>query len=217
MVSKLADCIRRLLSNALTTYAIMSQPLEPYPRQPALPFRKSRSRKAGALFFVLVLLTYAGLARVLFDTEAMAKPGGVVSLSFVWSVPFAVGALSVAIGRWCGSDDWVRCAVFIPMAVLGLGLVISMVTRTEAVICVIMAVPLMILATTLGGGLAHLILPKNRKDYRLHVTLAAFLPYFTAAVEGSLHWPTETKTIEDTIVIHAPAELIWKPAGGANG
>ncbi len=188
----------------------MSKPLDPYPRRPPLPFRQSRARKAGALVFVIVLLVYAALARLLFDTQAMGKSGGVVSLSFVWSVPFALGVLSVALGRWGGSDRWVQHAVVIPLAVLGLGLLISMATGMEAVICIVMATPVMLVATLLGGALAQLFLPENRKDYRLHVTLAAFLPYLTAVLEGSLHWPVETKSIEDTIVIHASAELIWQ-------
>ncbi len=188
----------------------MFKPLEPYPRRPPLPFRMSRARKAGAISSILVLLVYAGLARVMFDTAVLEKSGGVVSLSFVWSMPFAVGALSVAIGRWCGTDGWVRCAAGIPAAVLGLGFVISLVTKVEAAMCVVMAAPIMLLATALGGGLAHLFLPKNRNDYRLQMTLMVFLPYLTAVVEGSLHWPTETKDIEDTIVIHASPELIWQ-------
>lgn len=79
--------------------------------------------------------------RFVFTMDLFRQAGGVVSLSFVLSMPFACGALSVAIGRWLGSDNWVMQAVSIPLAALLLGLVI----------CVIMAAPLLVTACVLDG------------------------------------------------------------------
>lgn len=61
----------------------------------------------------------------------------------------------------------------------------------------------------LGGLLAHFLLPRNHPKPRLHITLAVFLPVAAAWGESALRWPSETKTITNTIHIQAPAEVIW--------
>jgi phosphoribosylglycinamide formyltransferase-1 len=174
-----------------------------------IPFKVSRNRRIAAMVSIALPLLYAGFFRWIFNTELLREAGGVVSLAFIWSVPFAVGALCVAIGRWSGSDNLVRYAVFVPCVVLILGLLICLVTKMEAAICVIMAAPIMIGCTLLGGLLADFLLPRNCDDSRLKVTFIVFLPFIAAYVEGSCRWPTETKAIETTITIDAPAETIW--------
>ncbi len=178
------------------------------PKDP-LPFRNSRHRRISAIVSIFIILIYAGFFRWAFATPAMFKSGGVVSLSFIWSVPFACGFLSVAIGRWAGSDNWILHSIALPVGALILGLVISVVLKFEAVICVIMASPILVVAAVIGGFLGHFVLPRNSADKRLQVTFAVFLPFLCAYAESMLHWPTETKAIGNTIDIQAPPEVIW--------
>ena len=182
---------------------------KPPPLPPPVTFRESRSRRISALVSGVILLIYAGFFRWAFAEAWMKDSGGVVSMSFIASVPFACGALSVAIARWSGHDRWLVPAVIGPCSALLLGLVICIVMKIEAMICVNMAAPILIGAAILGGLLAHALLPKNSKDYRLLLTFAVFLPFIAAHLEGSLHWPTETKAIRNTVLIDAPAEKIW--------
>jgi hypothetical protein len=157
----------------------------------------------------IIILLYAAFFRFAFTLDIFRQVGGVVSLSFVLSVPFACGALSVAIGRWVGSDNWVVQAIFIPVAVLILGLVICVVARIEAVICVIMAAPLLVVACVLGGIAAHLLLPRNNPKPKFYCSLILCLPLLSSYVEGWFIWPTETTSITNTITIDAPADRIW--------
>ena len=92
---------------------------------------------------------------------------------------------------------------------LTLGLLICLAAKFEAAICIIMGAPILYMGAIWGGFIAHLLLPRNSDDYRLHVTFIVFLPFILAYVEGSLSWPTQIKAIENTITIQAPAELIW--------
>lgn len=182
---------------------------QPPPLPGPLTFHKSRSRRISAVVSGVILLFYAGFFRWAFAEPGMADAGGVVSLSFIASVPFACGAISVAIARWSGNDHWFVPAIVGPCSALMIGLVICIVLKIEAMICVIMAAPILIAAAILGGLLAHALLPKNARDCRLQLTFTVFLPFLAAWLEGSLHWPTETKAIENTIIIHAPADRIW--------
>lgn len=132
-----------------------------------------------------------------------------MSVAFVWSVPFAVGALCVAIGRWRGSDAWWQHAIGGPAMVLLLGCLICLVTKWEALMCIVMALPIMLGGGVLGGLLAHWLLPRSRPAPRLYVSFAVFLPLIAAAVESSLHWPAEFKAIETVVEIAAPPEAVW--------
>ena len=185
-------------------------PRRPWHQPPPLPLRESRARKTGRLVTVLLLLAYGALARVLFDTSVFHGSGKVVGWSFIFAVPCAIGMLGVAIGRWAGSDRWITDGVGIPWIVIIAGCLLSVLFQLEAAICLLMASPFLFGATFIGAGLANFLLPKNRDDYRLHVTLIALFPYLAACGEGWLQWPTETKTITDTIEIAAPAEIIWQ-------
>lgn len=175
-----------------------------------VPFSASRSRRIAALVSAAILLLYAGFFRWAFATESMVKSGGVVSLSFIWGVPFALGALSVALGRWYGSDRWIYPALLCPAGVITAALAICLVTKIEAAVCVIMAAPILYAGAILGGLIAHALLPRNRDDRRLYLSFAVFLPLIASYVEGSLRWPMEIKAIENTITIHASAEQIWQ-------
>jgi hypothetical protein len=56
---------------------------------------------------------------------------------------------------------------------------------------------------------AHALLPRNGPRPHLQVTFAVFIPFVAAWIEGSMDWPSETKSITNTIVIEASAEEIW--------
>lgn len=171
--------------------------------------KSERPRRVAAITSGAIILIYAGFFRWAFASPWLAESGGVVSMSFIFSVPLGFGALSVALGRWYGSDNWVQHALILPSVTLIIGLVICIMTRLEAMVCVIMAAPILFLSAFLGGLIAHSLLPRNRPLHGLHVSLAVFLPFVAAWVESSLDWPTENKAITNTLHINAPAERIW--------
>jgi hypothetical protein len=184
-------------------------PPEQAGRQSTHPAARTKARRAAGIVSAAIILFYAGFFRWAFAQPWLGDSGGVVSLSFIVSVPFACGALSVAIGRWLGSDDWFKHAMMVPLTTLALGLLLCLMLGIEAAICIVMAIPLLLIAVVLGGLMAHSLLPRNFPFPRLQVTLLVFLPLITAMLEGTLHWPSEKKAITNSIVINASAETIW--------
>lgn len=176
---------------------------------PPLPLSHSRARRISAIVTICLALLYGAFFRWAFTLNAFKSTGGLVSLSFIWSVPFALGSLSVAIGRWWGSDKWAYQAMGGPALALAIGLVICIIARVEAIICVLMAVPLLFPATILGGVLTHFLLPKNRPN-KLLVSIISILPILSAQLESNTSWPTTIKAIENTIEIDSSPEEIWK-------
>ena len=183
----------------------LREPLPP----PLPPSQTERSRRVGGITALLLLLLFAGFYRWVFETSLMKSAGGVVSLAFIFGVPFALGALSVALARWRGIDQWLLPAVVLPTVVLTIGVITCFLTKVEALICIIMAAPVLFVGAILGGLLAHALLPKNNKETRLYLPLILCLPMLLTGVENAFHWPTEIKAIQDSIVIHAPASTVW--------
>jgi len=174
------------------------------------PARKwTKAKNASAITTVVIVLAYGSFFRWFFTWELMEKAGGVVSMAFIFSVPMACGVIAVAIGRIFGSEKWWLHAIVIPGATLMAGLALTIIFKIEAVICVVMALPIVMGGAVLGGLLGHVLLPLESSRQRLHVTFAVFLPFIAAWIEGSMHWPSETKAITNTIEINAPAEKIW--------
>jgi hypothetical protein len=171
--------------------------------------QKKKPRKTAAITAGIIVLLYGAFFRWVFGTPWLEAAGGVVSTSFILSVPLACGFLCVAIGRLFGSDNWSIYALLVPVIAICYGLIISLVTKIEAMICVIMAAPILLGAIVLGGFIGHCILPRNKNHPRLYVSFAMFLPFAAAWFESSLGWPTEMRSITNTIIINAPAENIW--------
>lgn len=169
----------------------------------------TKARTVSAITAAAIVLVYGAFFRWAFTWELMEAAGGVVSLAFIFSVPLACGVVSVAIGRMLGSNKWWLFAQVIPCLAILFGLILTIIFRIEAVICVVMALPIVLGASVLGGLLGHVFLPSNDTRPHLHVTFAVFLPFIAAWIEGSMHWPSEHKAITNTIEINAPAEAIW--------
>lgn len=182
------------------------------PATPPLPpkSRKEKWRDGLVVTSILILLPYAGIFYVLFHRGSlMREAGGLVSCAFLFSVPFALGALSVGIARWRGSERWFYSSVVGPSIALTACIVICYLTKMEAILCIIMAAPALYGGSILGGLIAHFLLPRKGSRGELQITLAVLLPFAAAAVEGSLAWTPQIRSIENTIVIHAPPERIW--------
>jgi len=179
------------------------------PVPPESPVLAKRAGARATAWIILSLLAVAGIFRLLFGADMLKGAGGLVSLSFLFWVPFAVGAASVAIERWRGGNRWFLPAVVVPTVVLSLGTLLCLFTKLEAMICVVMALPILYASAILGGLIAHSLLPRNDRGARLYLSLALLLPFAAAGLESTLRWPAETRAIEDTIVIRAPASLIW--------
>jgi len=96
------------------------------------------------------------------------------------------------------------------MAVLPvlLMVLITLLMRIEGLICIVFVLPIALVFGILGGLAARLVLRRNqgKKTAMLSIALA---PLLMLAIE--LHVPEhfETRTVETTILIHAPATVIW--------
>ncbi|MCB9137729.1 MAG: hypothetical protein H6642_05210 [Caldilineaceae bacterium] len=159
-----------------------------------------------------IALIYGLFIRWLFGQEGAAGWLTTLSLGFLLFLPLVIGALTVGLapGAWREQRAFVLfmpwLAVVIIVAVIGL-------LQWEAVICIVMALPLFLPLASLGGWLFRL---KHDDDpdrsppaELLAIALLALLPLIVAPLESRLPQPDSYHVVANSIVIDAPVAVVW--------
>jgi hypothetical protein len=125
----------------------------------------------------------------------------VLSYSFLLFVPLAVGYLAVFPST---RPSWFYM-IFAPWLPTFLGVAASWVAGWEGAICVIIALPLLLIIASLGGVAAGI---SNRRRAH-HALLVTVLPFIVAAAEHGLPRPIRIEKNVTEIVIGAPPAAVW--------
>jgi hypothetical protein len=162
-----------------------------------------------------VSLVYGIVARLMFgigsfDISDDAQGGfwtktfSVMSVAFLFGVPFAMGFAAVYLAR---IREWTR-ALWFPqlsaLAALGLALLFAI----EGLICVVFWLPAYVLLTALGGLLAWFVLQRQRRNSVLGVVL--MLPYGVAVTEQAIPPELQKRRVDTFIDIQAPPSAVWE-------
>ena len=167
----------------------------------------TKKRPWGRVLIVLgVALLYALFARLVFGRTDLIDFFPIVSLSFLTLIPMAFGALTTFLGyRFCGpSAYWVYVA---PMVVTVIGFTCSFVVHLEALLCLVVASPIMLPMAMIGGRIMAWILYHRSKN--LFVSIFVLLPFAVAPIEARWKAAPELVSIEDSIRINASPAEIW--------
>ncbi len=154
-------------------------------------------------------LLYGTIARMVFRQGAPEDSFVTLSLAFLFLVPLAVGALTI---WWSPEPDrrqW-RSAIFVPWWACGIAALIVWLFFIEALICVLMALPILLLMSSLGGLTMCAFL--RRRAGRGSGTMLGILllaPYLVAPLEGQFALSDQWNTVETQIEIQADAATVW--------
>ena len=172
------------------------------------PFRQT-------LLGLAVGLVYGLVCRLLFNMKGYTSTGlneglwAIMSLSFIFLVPMALGFLVI----WFGESEkrWVR-RVFQPW-LAGLAFMsAAIVFHLEGFICVILWLPLVWFMSSLGGLLAGVLRDARASDgsKRLCVAVVALLPFVAGPLESLRERETEIRTAHTSIEIAATPAQVWR-------
>jgi hypothetical protein len=173
------------------------------------------NRRASVWLLSIAIGLFYGLSlRLAFGQKLWQANAGlwIMTISFLAVVPLAMGYLTVSIyglasARTGKKISWGMCCL-LPVSSVLLTLVTTLLFRIEGLICIVFLVPIAVIFGIIGGLTAGFIQRRDRsgKTAMLSVALA---PLLILAVE--LHIPErfETRTVETSILIHAPAQTIW--------
>lgn len=166
---------------------------------------------------MLAGVTYGLVARWAFDHKDGQPPAwlgqafAALSIAFLFLVPAALGALAIAFGspRLRSSPlAWIA-APWLPT----LALVVGMgALAWEGLICLVMALPVFLGMSSVGGLCAGLLLAlrASRRAARGGVAAGfALLPFLFAPVEARLPLPTVERVVTTETVIAASPEQVW--------
>ena len=132
-----------------------------------------------------------------------------MSFSFLFLGPFLAGAITVAQGasrepwtlRECGVNAWIPIAFNLALAIA---------VKWEGMICAIFIVPPALVSAAAGGMIAGAVQRHlHRRAARTTMYCLAAVPLLLAMVETRLNQPLETRIVRNSILIHAPAPVIW--------
>ena len=171
-----------------------SRPPDP---EEALPMRKRYPILAGAAFGVVL--------RVMFSGEG-GSPWSAMSAPFIYVAPILVGMLTVYLAERQHRRSW-NYYVFAPLAATSLFVIGTLLLFLEGWICALVIIPMFAVLGSLGGVVMGLVCRLTNWPRR---TLHGFAVVpMLLAVGVDLPTPTGLGVIERSVVIGAPAAVVW--------
>ncbi len=107
----------------------------------------------GPVVATVMALAYGVSGELIFkQTDANDLLMGTLSISFLFLIPFGIGALTIALSPTQRKRSW-PYVIFAPWVVCTLLGVLVLILSLEAWICVAMGLPLFFVMSSLGGAL----------------------------------------------------------------
>ncbi|SES83410.1 SRPBCC family protein [Hymenobacter actinosclerus] len=154
-------------------------------------------------------LFMALLGRFVFASNYFNDAGGLLMLCFLLLIPAALGAVTAHFTPRTASKWW--RLVFAPFLTVLLFLVTALLFHLEGMICVLMIFPLFMLTAGLGACIYYGLTTDRDEQTKTYVVAAfALLPFVLAPVESQFTAPDEYRRVENTVVIEAPAAVVWR-------
>jgi hypothetical protein len=134
----------------------------------------------------------------------------VMSFAFVFVLPFSMGYLTVAIKARTARVSLVA-RIFVPWAAVLLALAGCELAAWEGLICIAMTAPIALLCGSTGGLVAGAIVrPSQPQIGTVSMMVVAMLPFLVGPMEHRLPAPTDIRTVESDVQIHASPQTIWE-------
>lgn len=150
---------------------------------------------------------YALVARILFGVDDWGKLLGVMSISFLFFVPFVTGMLTMFFSKPEALEK-IRYRIIMPWVPIFAFFIITIFLAIEGWACWIMILPLFMILASLGGLVGGYILTRTDKR-NTYVTAFALLPFLFSPLENMIAKIPGTYKAYTYIDIEAPANKIW--------
>lgn len=134
----------------------------------------------------------------------------VMSISFVFLIPIAMGFVSVFTAER-ESHQGVLMWIVLPWLPVVLGAAASMIFLWEGWICVVMFIPIGLVWASIGGLIAGGVvrMMKSRAARNVSAACILLLPCMIGPWEQNILTNKDLRTVETTIDIQAPPNVIW--------
>ena len=160
------------------------------------------------LKIIAIPAAYALLLRFVFGEQEWSEVFNMMSVTFLYLLPSIIGALTVYFSK----AEKVRSLsyrIFTPWIPIGVFFVVTLCFGIEGWPCLLMILPIFLIAASLGGLFGGYFKLKN-KDNKVYVSVIALLPLLVSPLENYIGANTTPYKAYTCIDIHAPADKIWK-------
>jgi hypothetical protein len=153
---------------------------------------------------------YGLFARAFFGFHYFRDAFGVMTVGFLFLVPFVLGYLVVHVGEAKGRWSWPN-RIMMPWLAAAACLVSALCLAWEGLICIVLWLPLFAVMTLLGAVAAGLVNDYFSSHHQRRMMLACCLmiPFVITPFENRLPPVRSIRTVTTQIEIRAAARTIW--------
>ncbi|PCJ31218.1 MAG: hypothetical protein COA90_06905 [Gammaproteobacteria bacterium] len=160
---------------------------------------------------ILLGILYGIAIRLVWDLEELEGIGELVTISFMFLVPFVIGFIRVYFEEKANTSLTVVKMLILPWLPIFIFLLTTLFTLLEGSICVIMAAPAFLFCASLGGLTAGLLSRAFKNKGTL--SCVAILPLVVAPLELNYLESSRTYEVINQIEIDSSPEVIWSQLG----
>lgn len=164
-----------------------------------------RSKKLAG---VLIGTLYGLVIRVTMGHHDLHPFLGTVSAAFLFVCPFSVGAIAVLWGAEPGEKMPIRRQLGLACGAMGLFLLGTFASFLEGLICIVLAVPVFMVASIFGGLVGGLIHNFGRQ-HPATLPVLAFLPFIVGPLENLQPTQSSEQSVTNTIHVAAPPDVVF--------
>lgn len=166
-----------------------------------------RQKVITTIKIIAIPTIYALLLRTVFGESTWSGVFNMMSKTFLFLLPSIVGALTVYFSK----EEKVRRISYmfiVPWIPIFVFFFITLIFAIEGWPCLLMILPIFLLASSIGGLIGGYFKLKN-KDNKLYVSILTLLPLFVSPIENYIGANTTPYRAYTYIDINAPVEKIW--------
>ncbi|HVW59688.1 MAG TPA: hypothetical protein VHC48_06630 [Puia sp.] len=161
------------------------------------------------LIALSVPVVYALILRVIFGSNIFRNFFQVMSVSFLFVLPFGVGFITILLSPREKTQK-ILYRIFVPWIPILLFFVATIGFALEGWACWLMILPVFLVAASVGGLAAgYLRHRRSRRNGKLKVSVVLCLPFLLSSVEHYIPHPFTRCEAYTYIDIHAGADTIW--------
>ncbi len=166
-------------------------------------------QKAPIFIGIFLGALYGVAMRLIWDLEFTKAHGGLVTLSFLFLVPFVIGFIRVHFELKVNRDiDYGKMARIAWQPIFAF-LLVCIVTLLEGSICIAIALPIFMALSSFGGMFAGWLYRSLNKNNNGTLISVAFLPLLISPIEVNFLSLSQVYEVENHITINAPKEAVW--------
>jgi len=133
----------------------------------------------------------------------------VMTIGFLFIAPFAVGFITIYVMQRDQQCNWWQ-RIFVPWMAILISTGVTSLLVLEGAICILLSLPITLTCSSLGGVLAGVIYKVLPRFRHTPAACLAVLPLILAPVEAGRTQPTQIRSVNTDIVIHASPSVVWR-------